>query len=112
MAVGALLSIVTACICVIVQSAIDHSDSVIRGDNADNRICDGGRLFNGTGCEAIYPKPTAKGFITGFPSIMFAFGGVSTFPTIQVDMKQRSTFLISALLGCSSKLFLFSIWLF
>lgn len=101
---GALLSTVTACICVIVQAAIDHNAYVIKDDNGDDGTCEGGEFVNGTGCEPIYPAATVKGFFTAFSTIMYAFGGSSTFPTIQADMKDRSKFPISAMIGCSSKL--------
>jgi vesicular inhibitory amino acid transporter len=38
-----------------------------------------------------------------FGSIMFAFAGASTFPTIQADMKDRSKFNISALMAMGGK---------
>ena len=31
-----------------------------------------------------FSKPTVNGYFEAFGSIMFAFGGASTFPTIQV----------------------------
>ena len=110
MAVGALGTIVTAGICVIIQAALDYNDHVIDGNN--DGLCDdahGEDAFhhNATSgdprCVPNLPNPTVKGFFTAFSSIMFAFGGASTFPTIQADMKERSKFPISALMGCSSK---------
>ena len=112
MAVLALGTIVTAGVCVIVQAALDINDYVIDGD--DNGFCDC-EFKNDFGNESILipsgdsrctpnlPNPTASGFFTAFSSIMFAFGGASTFPTIQADMKERRKFPISALMGCSSK---------
>ena len=105
MAVLALGTILTAGVCVIVQGALDLKDHVIDGD--DNGMCDM-PLNNGTEyipsgseeCIPNLPKPTAKGAFTAFSSIMFAFGGASTFPTIQADMKERKKFPIAALLGC------------
>ena len=108
MAVGALVSTVTMTICVIVQASIDHNDHVIMDDNADDGICEGGKFVNGTGCVPIYPSPTVTGFFTAFATIMFAFGGSSTFPTIQADMKDRNKFPISAMMGCSGNLLYFS----
>ena len=35
--------------------------------------------------------------ILAFSSIMFAFAGASTFPTIQADMKDRSKFTTAAI---------------
>ena len=42
-------------------------------------------------------------FFPAFGSIMFAFAGASTFPTIQADMKERSKFPISATIAIGSK---------
>ena len=109
MAVLALGTIVTAGVCVIVQAAMDLNDNVIDGD--DDGYCD--YHFNNSipinstdeGCVPNRPDPTMSGFFTAFSSIMFAFGGASTFPTIQADMKERSKFPISALMGCSGRFF-------
>ena len=38
-----------------------------------------------------------------FGSIMFAFGGASTFPTIQADMKDKSKFKFSAYIAMAGK---------
>lgn len=48
-----------------------------------------------------YPNPTIPSFSRGFGSILFAFGGMATFPTIQNDMGDRTKFWQSALLGFS-----------
>lgn len=52
-----------------------------------------------------YPGATIEGSIKAFASIMFAFAGASTFPTIQADMKHKDQFKISAIIACTSKLF-------
>ena len=49
-----------------------------------------------------YPKPTPEGYFMAFGSIMFAFGGASTFPTIQADMKDKSKFKFAAYISMSS----------
>jgi hypothetical protein len=36
-----------------------------------------------------YPAPTLDGTFKAFASIMFAYAGASTFPTIQADMKHK-----------------------
>jgi vesicular inhibitory amino acid transporter len=51
---------------------------------------------NATSYHANLPAPTAYGYFTAFGSIMFAFGGASTFPTIQADMKDKSEFKVAA----------------
>jgi len=76
-AVGALITTCIACLLVII-----------------NCILDGTQLE-----EVKYPAPTMEGFFKAFGSIMFAFAGASTFPTIQADMKERSKFPISATLA-------------
>ena len=38
------------------------------------------------------PPQSALGFGKAFSSIMFAFAGASTFPTIQADMRDKSLF--------------------
>jgi len=76
-AVGALISTVLACILVIV-----------------NCIMTGTQLE-----EKVFPTPTADGTFKAFGSIMFAFAGASTFPTIQADMKDRSKFNYSAMMA-------------
>jgi vesicular inhibitory amino acid transporter len=44
-----------------------------------------------------YPPASANGFFQAFGSIMFAFAGASTFPTIQADMRDRSQFKYAAI---------------
>ena len=38
-----------------------------------------------------------------FASIMFAYAGASTFPTIQADMKDREKFIYSAIIAILSR---------
>ena len=83
-AVGALLSTVAACVGIIIQGLIDHHDPVLVS-------------------KVSYPDPTFKGCIKAFATIMFAFAGASTFPTIQADMKKKEHFKISAYIACISK---------
>ena len=53
-------------------------------------------------CPVVYPSPTAGGTFKAFASIMFAFAGASTFPTIQADMKDKAKFNIAAYIACIS----------
>ena len=53
--------------------------------------------------EVAYDPPTLMGTFKAFASIMFAFAGASTFPTIQADVKQKDKFSISAVIACTSK---------
>jgi len=76
-AVGALITTCIACLLIIVTCALDGSKLEARE----------------------FPSPTVDGTFKAFGSIMFAFAGASTFPTIQADMKDRSKFHISAIMA-------------
>ena len=43
----------------------------------------------------IYASPSLSSFFLGFGTILFSFGGASTFPTIQNDMADRTRFPLS-----------------
>ena len=49
--------------------------------------------------EPDYPRITLEGYLEAFGIIMFAFGGISIFPTIQADMKDKPKFKFSAYLA-------------
>ena len=52
-----------------------------------------------------YPNASFSTFASGFGAILFAFGGASTFPTIQNDMKNRAEFwksVVVAFIGMKS----------
>ncbi len=85
---GALLTTVAACIMIMVQAILDYSGA--SPDSADP-------------AGVVYPMPTAEGSFKAFGSIMFAFAGASTFPTIQADMREREKFNVSAIIACVSK---------
>ena len=53
----------------------------------------------------VFPKPTAYGYFEAFAGIMFAFGGASTFPTIQADMADKTKFKWAAVMALGSKFF-------
>jgi len=82
-AVGALLTTVAACVLIIIQALLDH------------------REFMDKGNEVRYPPANFEGSLKAFASIMFAFAGASTFPTIQADMKHKDQFKISAIIACT-----------
>ena len=52
--------------------------------------------------EPNFPKPTAYGYFEAFAGIMFAFGGASTFPTIQADMADKRMFKWAAVASLGS----------
>ena len=81
-AVGALMSTVCACTLIVIQAALDYNE---RED------------------EVTYPEPTVMGTFKAFGSVMYAYAGASTFPTIQADMKKRDKFNIAAVAACVSK---------
>ena len=49
-----------------------------------------------------YGSPSLLGTFKAFATIMFVFGGASTFPTIQADMREPNKFYISAITSCTS----------
>uniref|UniRef100_F6VBX7 Amino acid transporter transmembrane domain-containing protein n=1 Tax=Ciona intestinalis TaxID=7719 RepID=F6VBX7_CIOIN len=53
---------------------------------------------------ATHSNPTFNSFFNAFGTILFAFGGASVFPTIQVDMKQPDMFPKSVVIGIISVL--------
>merc|ERR1719397_419424 len=78
-AVGALVSTMVACLLIVI-----------------NCVTAGGDIHNRT-----YPQPTVHGSFQAFSSIMFAYAGASTFPTIQADMRDRGKFIYAAILAIS-----------
>ena len=46
-----------------------------------------------------HSNPTFSGFFSAFGTILFAFGGASIFPTIQVDMKNTDEFPKAVAIG-------------
>ena len=131
-AVGALLSTVTACALIMTQALLDYvsleklefssfenytitneSDEVsveLLQPEVDTACMNRTEWYsdyqNGNQlppCSVGYPTPTASGTFKAFASIMFAFAGASTFPTIQGDMKQKEKFNMAAYIACISK---------
>jgi len=88
-AVGALLTTVTACVLILIQSLLDHREYTTS------------TLDSPEAKEVQYPLPTFEGWVKAFASIMFAFAGASTFPTIQADMKHKGQFKYSAIIACT-----------
>ncbi|KAB7498015.1 Lysine histidine transporter 1 [Armadillidium nasatum] len=54
-----------------------------------------------------HPNPTFPSFSLGFGAILFSFGGMSVFPTIQNDMKDRTKFWKSVVIGFGTILTLY-----
>merc|ERR1711936_1183454 len=89
-AVGALLTTITACVLIIIQSLLDHKENT--EGNIEKKI---------KPTPVNYPAPDPILAFKAFASIMFAFAGASTFPTIQADMKHKGQFKYSAIIACT-----------
>jgi len=90
-AVGALISTVTGCVIVMVKQGLDvgDKDSCYYKDTPSWP----GQASPHPGWEANHPSPSSfTDFGKAFSSILFAFAGASTFPTIQADMKDKTQF--------------------
>ena len=63
----------------------------------NNVSCGNGTTHFANGTFSLeHSPPTVEGYFEAFGTIMFAFGGASTFPTIQADMKDKSKFKFAA----------------
>ena len=49
-----------------------------------------------------------EGFFGAFGAVMFAFGGASTFPTVQADMADKKKFKWAAVASCVALLAIYS----
>ena len=92
-----------ACILCIVQLTIDS-----KTNNVELNKCykQGLNHVNDTTFTTHYPEPNIEEYFMAFGSIMFAFGGASTFPTIQADMKDKSKFKFAAYIAMTGFNFL------
>lgn len=77
-AIGASATTAVACFMIVIRSCID-------GGPVDKPV--------------EYPNPTFSSFSLAFGAILFSYGGASTFPTIQNDMKDRAVFSKSVLIA-------------
>jgi len=92
-AVGALVSTVGGCMIIMVKEGLDttNDESCYYVLNPDT---------NKPEFEVNRPAPESPlDFGKAFSSIMFAFAGASTFPTIQADMKDKSQFPKAAIIA-------------
>ena len=83
----------TGCILACIQIRQDVSSQVIQCTLENRSIVP----INVT--DVSFPTPTPNGYFAAFGSIMFAFGGASTFPTIQADMADKGQFKMAAVLA-------------
>ena len=79
-----------------VQISIDVDTNNVSCANGTNH------LENGT-FSPDHSFPTVEGYFEAFGTIMFAFGGASTFPTIQADMKDKSKFKFAAYIAMAGR---------
>ena len=99
LAIGALLTTITACTLCIVQIILDT-----KTNHVDLTKCPPTHGNDpSTTFIKHYPDLTFEAYFMAFGSIMFAFGGASTFPTIQADMKDKSKFKFSAYIAMAGK---------
>ena len=49
-----------------------------------------------------------SGFFSAFGAVMFAFGGASTFPTVQADMADKKRFKWAAVASCLALFLIYS----
>lgn len=82
MGIGAILTTATACVFYFTQMVMDGINGVVEVTHAVHGFCD---------------------FFLGFGVLLFAFGGASTFPTIQNDMENKNNFTKSAVSAFSGK---------
>lgn len=82
MGIGATLTTVFACILILIQLTIDGSEN-------KNPV--------------VHTVHSFYDFFIAFGTLLFAFGGASTFPTIQNDMKNKQKFSKSILIAFSGK---------
>jgi amino acid permease len=95
--VAALMSTTLACAFILIQlikTSLSGSDSFRGVDDdyaarADDDVAGGSVTFGS--------------FSLSFATILFSFGGASTFPTIQNDMKDKGKFYVSVLMCFSSE---------
>jgi len=93
-AVGALITTVVASVLVMVRESLDaHDESscyyIVNSETGEPEF------------DHDWPAPTVEGFFQAFSTVMFAYSGASTFPTIQADMKDRRKFPLAAMAAMS-----------
>ena len=96
-AVGALITTCVACLLVIITCVLDGNK--LEAKNFPAPTYDG--LFKGKTIVILYGVHFFV--ILAFGSIMFAFAGASTFPTIQADMVDRSKFNYAAVIAMGGR---------
>ncbi|XP_037087053.1 amino acid transporter AVT1B-like [Pollicipes pollicipes] len=84
--VTALASTVLAWLCILIHLSMHYSVTVV---------------------NATHESPTFGTLFLGMASILFAFGGASSFPTIQNDMADRSAFSKSVFYGFAALLMMY-----
>lgn len=87
----------TACALASIQIRHDVTSGEVICSLSNNSVIS----LNASSFHPEFPAPTADGYFAAFGSIMFAFGGASTFPTIQADMADKGQFKWAAVAAMS-----------
>ena len=93
----AFASTVASVLFIVIQVGIDtHHEG--------NLNCQQGHYDNQTGIfQPEFPESlNVRDYFASVGTIMFAFGGTTMFPTIQVDMKNPENFTVAVLFGMTS----------
>ena len=100
LAIGALITTITACTLCNIQIVLDTKNNKIDFSQCSTNY----NHSKDTSFVVKYPNPSFEGYFMAFGSIMFAFGGASTFPTIQADMKDKSKFKFAAYIAMAGRI--------
>ena len=101
LALGAYTTTAVCCILTIAQMVKDvDSNAVPCHAAADTAVGVDRDPF-----QPHFPSVALSEAVGAFGSIMFSFGGASTFPTVMVDMKKKSDFKYAALIALLSMSF-------
>lgn len=70
------------------------------------------QVYEGLSQSPDMSTPTLTAISLAFGTFLFSFGGTAAFPTFQNDMKDKSKFSISVILGFIGKIEYSQIWLY
>ena len=96
---AAVLATLTATVLIVVQTRLDVSPTFPSA--AVN--CHGAEISGSVFGSAVFPPPTFDGYVAALSTIIFAYGGLSTFPTVQADMEDKGRFKYAAVAALTSK---------
>lgn len=95
--VAGVVVTVLQCVVVVVMTALEGTPTPDPFISTNATFTNTTNTFTNatTTLYASYTSPSVSSFFLGFGTILFSFGGASTFPTIQNDMKDRTRFPVS-----------------